>query len=95
MDELSIAKDELVRVLRLRGDGAIALLSSLVGDLESIVSTLKSSLATLEELDREMKLTPEGHNPQQELIGVLRNNMPELHDKTDEEIIAMFNRAKK
>lgn len=90
MENNSLNQAEQLNVLRLRGDAMITLLGYLREDLLRQAAVIEKALEDIKTLDHTMNLTKPDHDPSKELIGVLRANMPHLHDKTDAEIMAMF-----
>lgn len=87
-----------ISALKLRGDAALTILQAM---LPAIVTTQKKlaemqqvieqALEATEQFDRDNGLlVGEKSSLQQEMLTVLRRQMPHLTDKSDEEIISQF-----
>lgn len=95
--------DEKLRVLKIRGDGALAVLQALSAKLLSLSNqaleardVVEQTLAQTDELDRKVGLNVTGRGDvQSEMIAVLRAQMPHLKDLSDEDIISQFGAVKK
>ena len=95
--------DEKLRVLKIRGDGALAVLQALSAKLLSLSNqaleardVIEQTLAQTDELDRKVGLNITGRGTvQAEMIAVLRSQMPHLKDLSDDEIISQFGATNK
>lgn len=93
--------DEKMRVLKVRGDGLLAVLTAvqkqlitqrkLIDEMEEVI---KQTLEATEKFDRDNGLIMGDVSQQTALVHALRNNVPNLKDKSDEEILALFGASK-
>ena len=87
-----------VAALKLRGDAALTILQAMLSGivttqkkLAEMQQVIEQALEVTEQFDRDNGLlVGEKSSLQQEMLAVLRRQMPHLADKSDEEIISQF-----
>lgn len=92
--------DDAMKALKLRGDGAWAMLQALSADYEVLIAQMQKSKAYLdraieagEEFDRANGIAiGDKADPKTEMLRVIREQMPHLKDMTDEDLLRTLNK---